>query len=142
MNRIAGRHWSRFKQGFPSIIFLLAIQVWGGVYFNNFLNIEAPWSTIYAILKSTIEATLLICLFSYIDEFAPYIKLEFIGDSLSKRAFLSALITALFVGTIVAWHNNFYGASKFYFVFVFANGILLWALLYRAAYRSSQVVKN
>jgi len=135
MNILSWR-WSRFKQELPSIICLSSIQILEGLFSPAPMNIKINF-----FLRSIIGIVLIIHLFSSMDKFAPFFRLEHIESTpyasalTSKKNFVSTLITVFFIGSFFTWYFDFYRMPNSYYLFCFATWILTFALVYRSAHR-------
>ncbi|MCK5633216.1 hypothetical protein KAH94_05670 [bacterium] len=141
MNRITGRHWLRFKQGLPSIIFMLAIQIWGSFRFPEVTNFETPWDTVWLAGKNIIGIACITYLFLAIDKFAWLFRLDHIEDSpycsasTNKRLTLIGVTIPLVIFVLFMWSKNPHQMLNSRRVFSLANMILAIVLLYRASCR-------
>jgi len=141
MNEIVDRRWLRFKREFPSIIFLSAISVWDVFHFSSRINLDGPLNNVLLFIKISFSVILIVYLFTSIDKFAPYIKLEHIKDSpyvsaaKNKQVSILALIVGASIVMFFAWYTNFLAMPNSYYIFVCTYFVLMWALLYRAACR-------
>jgi len=141
MNKIAGRCWSRFKQEFPSIIFLSTLTVWDILYFPSRINLDDPFNNVFLFIKISFGVILVIYLFTSIDKFAQYIKFEHIKDSpyvsaaKNKQISIITLIVGASTVMFFAWYTNFLAMPNSYYIFICSYFFIMWFLLHRAACR-------
>ncbi len=141
MNKSGCKPWVRFKEGFFWIVALSIIQIWGSFKFPGIMSLEVPWSIFWVLGKSILGVASVIYLFSYIDNFAWLLRLDFIKDSpdcsasTNKKIAVAGFVTPFVVFAFFIWDKNFCQISNAHWAFIFANWILLWALLYKAACR-------
>ena len=143
MNISKGR-WSKFKQEFPTIIFISTIHVWGCFNFPAYMRLGFPWSTIVAATMSVFGVTTYVIMFSSPRKFVFCLKFEQIDETLFGGHILKKImpiwvITVYHVTMLVMWYKNFYHMPGIYYAILYIYSVAIYILLFRAASRNPKI---
>ncbi|MDR3551022.1 MAG: hypothetical protein P4L31_06430 [Candidatus Babeliales bacterium] len=141
---ISQERLSKFKQELVPIIYLSMVQVWWSFNFPAFTRLAAPWSTMLSVIMSVVSIVLCIYIFTYADTYAPMFNLRYSPNldrigRIYRNIERISIMAIFFIIMFIVWYNDLYGMSNKNYAFCYANMIITFALMARAANRPKHI---
>jgi len=139
MIRISEKHWTRFKQELPAILYLSGMQIWHNFNFP-FLIWTGFWGQTIASVLGIALCTLLFV--NAREWFVPFFDEWFIDEVPDKKLRFKFKIThRIIIGFFIAlewwymWYKNWWNVSTSHFVAITLHNFILYWLWKKAAQR-------